>query len=171
MSGRGGARYGSGPKLKPTALKKLANNPGGRPLNENEPQPEQPTSVPKPPAHLDGEAKKEWLRRAKQLFDLGLLYDMDTSAFEAYCSAYGRFVEAQRQLKQGMIVAGRNKFPMLNPYLRVLREATADMAKYLVEFGMTPSSRSRIQVKRNKNPEPATPEMDSMEKLEDKYLN
>jgi P27 family predicted phage terminase small subunit len=168
---RGGRRYGSGQKPKPTALKKLANNPGGRPLNESEPQPEIPTSVPKPPDYLDGDAKKEWERRAKQLLDLGLLTDIDTTAFETYCMAYGRFAEANRELKKGMIIKSPNDYPILNPYLSVLRQAVAEMGKFLVEFGMTPSSRSRIQVKRNKTPEPAAPAVDSMDKLEDKYLN
>ena len=168
---RGGARYGSGQKPKPTALKKLANNPGGRPLNDAEPEPPVPSHVPKPPDHLDDIAKAEWERRAQMLLDTGLFTSADTSAFEAYCCAYSRFVTANKELKKGMIIKSPNDYPILNPYLSVLRGAVAEMGKFLVEFGMTPSSRSRIQVKRNKTPEPAAPAAIPMENLEDKYLN
>ena len=43
-----------GPPPKPTKLKLLAGNPGKRPLNENEPEPE--AVAPSVPAHLDDEA-------------------------------------------------------------------------------------------------------------------
>ncbi len=52
---RGGDR-----KPTPTRLKLLGGNPGKRPLNLDEPQPE-PT-LPEPPAHLSDEAKAEWGR-------------------------------------------------------------------------------------------------------------
>ncbi len=52
---------GGGRKPTPTRLKLLRNNPGKRPLNPDEPQPE--ATLPEPPAHLSDEAKCEWQRR------------------------------------------------------------------------------------------------------------
>ena len=58
-----------GRKPKPTALKVLEGNPGKRPLNKKEPQPEK-----KAPAARHGwsrKAKKEWKRMAKTLEAMG----------------------------------------------------------------------------------------------------
>jgi P27 family predicted phage terminase small subunit len=37
-------------------------------------------------------------------------------------------------------------FPMKSPYLTVADQALETMRKFMVEFGLTPSSRSRIRV-------------------------
>lgn len=167
----GGKRYGSGRKRKPTALRLLADNPSGRPMNQNEPQPEIYTAIPKPPRTLRGYAALEWKRRAKEMLDLGLLATTDTAAFELYCSAYGRYCEASKKLRKGMLQPAANGMLVRSPYLGILRDAIQEMMKLLPEFGMTPSSRSRIQVKRNRTAGPATPATESMESLEEKYLN
>ena len=60
-----------GRKPKPTALKVLEGNPGGRPLNLNEPKPVK--KAPRCPSWLEDEAKKEWKRMGKVLEQLGLL--------------------------------------------------------------------------------------------------
>ena len=52
----------AGRKPKPTKLKLLAGNPGGRPLPENEPQPD--PAIPDPPDWMEGEALAEWRRIA-----------------------------------------------------------------------------------------------------------
>ena len=54
-----------GRKPKPTALKELEGNPGGRPLNHNEPKPAK--KAPRCPSWLEDEAKKEWKRMGKVL--------------------------------------------------------------------------------------------------------
>ena len=47
----------AGRKPKPTRLKIIQGNPGKRPLNKNEPQPER--RLMRAPSHLSEEAKKE----------------------------------------------------------------------------------------------------------------
>ena len=77
-----------GRKPKPTALKVLEGNPGGRPLNPNEPKPAK--KAPRCPSWLEDEAKKEWKRMGKTLEQMGLLTEMDMAAFAGYCQAYAR---------------------------------------------------------------------------------
>jgi len=130
---------------KPTALKKLAGNPGKRKLNDKEPKPK--TKKPPCPAHIRGEARKEWNRMSKQLFELGLLTGVDRAALAAYCVAYGRWVEAETQVSTvGMIIETVNGNLVQNPYLSVANRAMEQMWKISGSFGMTPSSRSRMQV-------------------------
>jgi P27 family predicted phage terminase small subunit len=79
---------------------------------------------------------------------MGLLTHADRAALAAYCTAYSRWVKAEQQVaKYGTIVKSPDKgFPMKSPYLTVADQAMDAMRKYLVEFGLTPSSRSRIRV-------------------------
>lgn len=135
----------AGRKPKPTALKELAGNPGKRPLNEREPKPR--AAVPTAPRHLTGEARKEWRRMGRELLALGVLTTVDRAALAAYCVAYARWADAEAQVtKLGTVVKTANGNLIQNPYLAVANRAMDQMMKAAGEFGMTPSSRSRVQV-------------------------
>ena len=135
-----------GRKPKPTLFKALEGNPGKRPLNDREPKPR--AVVPKCPDFLKGEARAEWYRSVKVLKDMHLLTAADRSALAAYCTTYARWVEAEEQVKKyGAIVKSPDKgFPMKSPYLTIADQALETMRKFMVEFGLTPSSRSRIRI-------------------------
>ena len=133
-----------GRKPKPTKLKLLAGNPGGRPLNDREPEPE--VTIPDCPDHLTDVAKAEWERIAPELESLGLLSEIDRAALAGYCTAWGRWVEAEEQLKKtGTIVKSPNNFPIQSPFLAIANKALGQMREFLTEFGMTPSARSRVR--------------------------
>ena len=134
-----------GRKPKPTSIRLLEGNPGRRPLNDREP--DAPEGVPDCPDYLDDVAKAEWFRTAAVLSEMGLLSRADRTALAAYCVAYARWVEAEAQVKRyGTIVKSPEKgFPMKSPYLTVADQALETMRKLMVEFGLTPSSRSRIR--------------------------
>jgi len=135
-----------GRKPKPSNIKALEGNPGKRRVNQSEPVP--PDGIPDCPEHLDEEARAEWFRTAKVLKEIKLLTTADRSALAAYCTAYSRWVAAERQVKKlGPIVKSHDKgFPMKSPYLTIADQALEIMRKFMVEFGLTPSSRSRIRV-------------------------
>jgi len=77
-----------------------------------------------------------------------VLTKADRSSLAAYCVAYSRWVEAEALVKKfGTIVKSPEKgFPMKSPYLTVADQALETMRKLMVEFGMTPSSRSRLSI-------------------------
>ncbi len=135
-----------GRKPKPTTIRLLEGNPGKRPINEREPSP--PEGLPECPAFLDDDARAEWDRTSKVLSEMGLLSVADRSALAAYCTAYSRWLKAEEQVKKfGTIVKSPDKgFPMKSPYLTIADQALETMRKFMVEFGLTPSSRSRIRV-------------------------
>jgi P27 family predicted phage terminase small subunit len=135
-----------GRKPTPTMLKVLSGNPGKRPLNEREPLAAQ--GLPEMPAWLDGEALAEWGRITVDLADMGLLSKADRPALAAYCTAWSRWVDAEAQVKKyGAVVKSPDKgFPMKSPYLSIAEQSLETMRKLMVEFGLTPSSRSRIRV-------------------------
>lgn len=148
-----GSRGRSGRRPVPTALKLLRGNPGKRALNDAEPKPE--PRLPKPPGHLGPEARREWRRAGRLLMAMGLVSELDRSALAAYCQAWGRWVEAEEQLrKYGMVVKSPSGFPIQSPFLAVANKAMDQMRGYLVEFGMTPASRTRVHADLPAEPDP-----------------
>ena len=136
-----------GTKPKPTRLKVLAGNPGKRPLNDREPQPPRYKRLPSPPEHLGEAAVGEWKRVGRLLNRIGVLTRVDMAALEGYCVAYGRWVEAELKVKElGAIVTTSNKNLIQNPYLAVANRAMKEMRTWMAEFGITPSSRSRVEL-------------------------
>lgn len=130
-----------GPKPVPTKLK-LARG-SRRVAGRIEPQPE--PSPPKCPIHLTEAAKHEWRTIAPKLLRLGLLTELDRAALAAYCQAWGDWIEARRVIKQSStIIKDLDGGLMLNPYLKVATVAAKQMHEFLVEFGMSPSSRTRV---------------------------
>ena len=147
-----------GRKPQPTALKMLEGNPGGRPVNTNEPKPEK--KAPRCPSWLEDEAKKEWKRMAKVLEQMGLLTEMDMAAFAGYCQAYARWKEAEEFLTQhGSMVRTPNGYLQQVPQVSIAQTNMKIMLKFCEQFGLTPSARSRIVGGEN------TDEEDEMEKL------
>lgn len=130
---------------KPTALKELEGFPGHRKPNANEPKPE--TIAPKCPHHVQGAARKEWRRISTELLALGLLTRIDMSSLASYCITYARWQEAEEQVsKGGLVVKTKSGNLIQNPYLGVANSAMKLCHKFAVEFGFTPSSRSRLNV-------------------------
>jgi P27 family predicted phage terminase small subunit len=129
----------------PTALKKLRGNPGHRPLASNEPAPA--PVVPTCPRHVTGIARREWHRLTRELHAVGLLTQVDRAALAAYCTAYGRWVEAETELaKGGLTVTTPKGFEIASPYVGIANKAIELMGKFASQFGMTPASRSKISL-------------------------
>lgn len=140
-----------GRKPVPTELKKLRGNPGHRPLNDQEAKPKTLVRLPPVPSYLDNLAKKEWRRTGKRLFDAGLLTELDETALAAYCQAYSRWVEANEKMKDGGAVIDGLYGPVRSPWVGIANDAWKAMTRMLGEFGMTPSSRSRVKVAKKEN--------------------
>lgn len=145
-----------GPKPKPTNLKKLEGDIHKERWPKNEPQPS--SGKPTCPGHLSRIAKTEWYRISKELDVLGLLSQIDRAALAAYCSAYSRWVKAERAITAlekkwedvdpafSLITPTPNGTFQVQPLVSVSNKALVLMHKYLTEFGMTPASRTRISV-------------------------
>ncbi len=137
-----------GTKPKPTAKKKLQGNPGRRPLPTAEPEFSGTTT---PPKWLSNRAKTEWRRLASRLELIGILTPGDRAAFATYCAAYARMVEAENFLASPA-AGGSLKYLTSTgalkawPEIAIANQAADCMRKFLIEFGLTPSSRTRLGV-------------------------
>jgi P27 family predicted phage terminase small subunit len=144
----------AGRRPKPTALKQLAGNPGKRAVNHCEPQ---PSGIPDCPEHLDAEAKTEWQRISAELLTLGLLTSVDRAALAAYCASWSRWIAAEKNIaKFGAVIKAPSGYPIQSPFVSISNSALDLLRKFLIEFGLSPASRSRLSI----NP---TPPADSFE--------
>ena len=154
-----------GRKPKPTIFKLLDGNPGKRPINGQEVIPE--SKIPICPGVLSETARDEWNRLAPILEKMGLISELDMAAFAAYCQAYGRWIEAEEILiEKGNFYKTPNGSIMTSPVLWVANKALEQMHKYLIEFGLTPSARSRLKI----GQEYEDKEFESFEKWKEKQV-
>lgn len=152
----------AGRPRKPTNLKLLHGNPGKRALPENEPKPK--PIAPACPSWINTGGKKMWKRLAPELERMGLLTNVDGEAFAAACHNYGLWVECERFFKEKIRdpetgednPRGRTYVYINNggganiterPEVKIGQRALADFRAFCTEFGLTPASRTRIDVK------------------------
>lgn len=143
-----------GPKPKPTALKVLDGNPGRRPLNANEP----PVSlgVPECPDWLSDVAKQKWFELISLLDKSRLMAREYATALALACEHYATAREAAGLIQEhGVLVDGRDGEAVKNPACQIFKDNSLAFAKYMVEFGLSPSSRSQLKIPNN---EPDKPE-------------
>ena len=141
-----------GPAPKPSALKRAADNPGKRQLNDNEPVP--PAGEVLAPDWLTDDAKKIWEQLAPRMQAMQVLTTADVLTFGRYCELFARW----HQLRELMWVGNRAtyvvkdesgkkvKYVAEHPANVELRRLTAQLLQHEREFGLTPSARSRIQI-------------------------
>jgi P27 family predicted phage terminase small subunit len=136
-----------GRRPKPNALKELAGNPGKRKLNPKEPK-FAPSEAEAPP-YLADAAKDEWDRIAPTLLAQKILTVADRQALAGYCQAFADWQRAQKVLNRGGKNGGftfktGNGYVQQRPEVAIAQKALSLMLKFGVEFGLTPSSRSRM---------------------------
>ena len=143
------------PKTRPTQIKILEGEKNKNRINYNEPQPTGKTTSPK---FLNRHARNEWRRVVPELERLNLFTKIDRASLAAYCQAYGRWVETEFKLNELTAKAiesggdASNAFLLktqagnviISPLLSVANRCLEQMHTFLIEFGMTPVSRTRI---------------------------
>lgn len=138
-----------GRKPKPTALKLLTGNPGNRPLRLDQFAPE--AAIPRCPAELKGEARKEWKRVTTELHRYGMISEVDRGLLAMLCNTWARWIEAEAMINaknnesgEGLFVKTPNGFPVQSPWVAVSNKAMEMYKSLCGEFGLSPSSRTRI---------------------------
>lgn len=136
-----------GPAKKPAILKLMDGNPGKKPIQkEVRPVP----IAPECPAWLPPFAQEEWHRISTQLEKLGLLTQIDASAFEAYCMAYSNWKTAQLVLlEKGTVMVSPSGVEKPRPEVQILNSSIQIMKTFITEFGLSPAGRARMSVPQN----------------------
>ena len=132
-----------GRKPKPAALRLAEGNVGHRRIPDEAPI---RRGVPVCPKHLWGPARAEWFRAIKLLDAAGVMTHGDRAILAAYCVMWGRWVEAEKQLKKpGDHVRVTEKgAEVQSPWIGIANRAAELMQRFAVELGLTPAARSRV---------------------------
>ena len=165
-------------RIVPTEIKKLTGNRSKKPLNKSEPKPTLAAAPPPPPDYLDAVAAAEWNRLARPLWLNALLGSEDVVVFSAYCEAFSDWMrynsmiaeQARRERSAldaklafdatdsrmesdfgGMVIATTNGNWVMNPVMGLRNVARRECIKFGTELGLTPCSRSKINVPRGSN--------------------
>ena len=135
----------AGRKPLPTHLKLVKGTARPHRLNKGEPKPA--VAVPEPPAHLDERARGKFSAMAEMLARHGVMTELDAGALARYAVVWCRWVDAEAEIKRrGPVVKTEAGNVIQNPFLAVANKCLLQMAQIESEFGLTPSSRSRIRM-------------------------
>ena len=139
--------WGYGDQRREAEANEVALDPGQswRAINEDEPKPR--AGLPECPEFLNAKAKREWARIVPELALIGLVTEIDRAALAACCQVYGRWVEAEMKVaEEGVIITSKTGYTIPAPSLTIASKAMRQMLAPAAEFGMTPSSRTRIRL-------------------------
>jgi len=156
-----------GPKPKPSNIHYLTGNPSKKPLHQlmDSLQPE--IEIPGCPPHLMPEAKKEFKRITPELVRYGLISKLDRAALCLYLQSWAELVYAEKMLQRNMNSAAQkmkeaeargeeykggdgmteitsNGNVIYSPYWIIANKCRHNVDKFLQNFGMSPSARSRV---------------------------
>jgi P27 family predicted phage terminase small subunit len=138
-----------GRKPTPSVLKFLRNNPGKRKLNASEPRPELLSST-WPDELEDKVARDEWSRTIVPAVKIGQITAADRVFAIAHCELWAtwRSQLAAAAKHAHVVTSGPNKHPMPNPARVMANKTLLLLAKVDAELGLSPTSRSRVQIDR-----------------------
>jgi len=157
-----------GPRPMPSRLKIITGNPGKRPLNEDEPQPDALDDF-SPPDHIENDelAVRKWDEAVQVLCDMQVMTIADRETLARYCLVWSHWMQMREKCRQlGREIMhyeadpnrtdGRLRIKWAQPAPWAVDEKAArkDLLQLEREFGLTPSSRSQVTIHSNKADDP-----------------
>ena len=116
-----------------------------RPSRMNADEPEVPVSAPDPPDYLDDNEAEKFRELAHKLAKMRVMTEADIDALAICARAHIEANLAHESVKaMGLMVKTKAGNPIQNPYLAIRNAAEKKALGILTEFGLTPSSRTRV---------------------------
>jgi P27 family predicted phage terminase small subunit len=107
-------------------------------------------TVPLAPDTLPESAHKYWYKAATELLNLKVLSVLDLDMLHAYCYQLYVLDLATEELKAGYTIIMQNKgggvYPVKSPWVSIYNDALGHAKNLALQFGLTPSSRTKISV-------------------------
>lgn len=118
-----------------------------RPDRTNADEPILPVTMPHPPDNLSDAEANVFTDMARKLARMRVISEVDADALAIYAVNFCEMITANDRIKEmGLIVrAPKTNVPMHNPFLSIRNNAQKVCMGILTEFGMTPSSRTRVK--------------------------
>lgn len=137
---------GRGRKPIPTAIKLARGNPSKRPINDLEPLPAR--RAPECPIELTGHAGAAWDQLTRTLEGMGVLTIADGNALARYCVLWARWRACEEYLAEYGMFRETDGGSVRVPHAIEARQLAEQLIRIECEFGLTPSSRTKIRVER-----------------------
>lgn len=139
----------SGPPKTPTHLRLVRGNPSKRAINKNEPQPEK--GIPPTPKHFNKQERYWFQVLGERLEAMGVMTVLDGMALELLVGAYiewRRHRDVIEQEGESYKTTSADGSMMIRPHPQVamMADAWKRICRMQAEFGMTPASRSKVNV-------------------------
>lgn len=135
-----------GPAPKPTQLKLLHGENRPSHLNLAEPKPRD--ALPVCPDDVSDGVRAVWDDTMRELIAMDLAHAADRDSLICYCEAVVTHRRASATLaKSPLLITGQKGNLVRNPMLQIQRDAATTIRNFAAEFGLTPASRTRIEVK------------------------
>jgi P27 family predicted phage terminase small subunit len=144
-----------GPAPKPTQLRLLHGDRKSR-INLDEPMPRD--VLPEPPEGMAPDVRDIWDYTLRELQHMKIATAADRDSLVAYCEAVVTHRKSSAILaKSPVLVKGLHGGMVRNPALQIQRDAAYTIRVLGGEFGLTPSSRSRIRTEGRDQGEQSNP--------------
>ena len=126
-------------------------------VNENEPK--LPCVIPPIPTWLSEDGQKAFAELSTLLHDMAVLTQADELALTLLCDAYSEYKKAKEvvnELAATVEVMSRegNSKPTIRPEVQIANQAFVRVFQLLKEFGLTPSSRAKVNAIENASTTP-----------------
>jgi len=144
-------------KRLPTELKKQRGTLRKDRMNENEPK--LPSVIPPIPTWLSEDGQKAFSELSNLLHDMSVLTQADELALTLLCDAYSEYKKAKEivnELGATMEVTSRegNSKSVIRPEVQIANQSFVRVFQLLKEFGLTPSSRAKVNAIENQGNTP-----------------
>lgn len=134
-------------KQLPTELKRQRGTL--RADRQNPSEPTLPSTIPPTPTWLSEQGQKSFIELSHILHDMTVLTLADSMALEMLCDSYSEYKEAKiiiNTLGSTDVVHSRegNAKTVVRPEVQIANQAFVRVVQLLKEFGLTPSSRAKV---------------------------
>jgi len=137
-----------GRRPEPTALKvaKGTFRPDRAKNGGDEPNPSILNRTPAPPRSLGDVGRRKWRATAKLLMGIGVLTAADLDALESYCAAWDELRECEAVVAaDGAYYTTDKGYVGQHPAVNRSFKARDVIRRFMLEFGMTPASRTGVK--------------------------
>ena len=145
-----------GPPPTPSHVLRLRGSWRGD-LNRNEPTLE--PGRPRCPTWLATEAKAAWKQLVPQLEQIGILTRIDGHALAVLCQTWARWRKAEQFIQDHgetypvKHTDGTVRYLKKFPQVTIAESSARTLSRFMQEFGLTPSARTRIRVEQGQDQE------------------
>lgn len=150
-----------GPPKQATNLRLMRGDPSKEGIPKGEPKPPEDTGD--APETLDGVSLEKWHSTVPKLKAMGVFTEADRSVWERYCIDYALWRQAMEMVvKYGDVMRfppkkeGDPPYMQVSPFASQMMKYAASLLKIEMQFGLTPSSRTQVNIHATQADDPFT---------------